>query len=106
MQPGERKLHLRLDATDCEHSEAALEGSVGRGVQEARLPDPGLAPQHDGRSAFVDLVQQGVEDLALAIAPEKSWRFHVGLSVGPDGSSVTRLMASPEARAGRDRRAS
>ncbi len=68
VQPGERKLHLGLDA--CPANDAVVASTLREMVQEGGLADTGLAPQHqDGAAPGLHHGAQPVEHLALAPPP-------------------------------------
>ena len=64
MQPGERELHLRLDARD--PGDATLRGPLGDVLQQRRLAHPRLAAQDLHRALpRADALQLAVQCLAL-----------------------------------------
>ncbi len=68
MQPGERELHLRLNARD--PGDATLRGPLGDVLQQRRLADPRLAAQHLHRALpRPDALQLAVQCLALDASP-------------------------------------
>jgi uncharacterized protein YbjT (DUF2867 family) len=70
MQPGERELHLGLDARH--PSDATLRGVLGDVVQQRRLADPRLAAQDLHRALpRADALQLAVQHLALVAAASK-----------------------------------
>ena len=77
MQPGERQLHLGLDAGDPRDAEA---GRLPRAVvQERRLADARLpADDQDRALAAADVLQQPVERLALAGSAQQHRRTAPG----------------------------
>ena len=64
VHPGERQLHLCLDARDLRDAKTGrLTGAV---VQQRSLPDPSLPPNDNDRApAVTDIVHQPVEQLTL-----------------------------------------
>ena len=65
MEPGERQLHLGLDACDPRDSEAGC--LVAAVAQERRLANAGIAPDdEDGALALADVREQPIECLTLA----------------------------------------
>ena len=65
MDPGERQLHLGLDARDVRDAEAG--GLPGRVAQQRRLPDARLAADdQDGALPVARVCEQAVEQLPLA----------------------------------------
>ena len=76
MQPGERELHLGLDARD--PGDAALRGPLGDVLQQRRLADPRLAAQDQHRALpRPDALQQAVQRLALVASASQ----HAALSL-------------------------
>ena len=69
MQPGERKVGLRLDAGGGHDQHVAIAGNAPRRFEQRGLPDPGDAFHDERRAATIDLVQQGDDMRELVIAP-------------------------------------
>ena len=81
VEPGERQLHLRLDA--CRPGDATRRRARRQHVEQRRLADPGLAPQHqDAALPADDRRDEAAQDVALALAAQQ-----------PDISTVTHHVA-------------
>ena len=76
LQPGVRKLHLRLDASNVRHVKALC--TSGHGIEKDGLSDPRL-PAHDqhAAAAVAGRSQQLPQRLELGLPSHKSGRVRV-----------------------------
>ena len=70
MQAGERELVLGFDPGAAK--DGHVPGAVGGVAEQGRLPDPGLAVQHeDGAPPAPGATQQVIQDTLLSLAPQQ-----------------------------------
>jgi hypothetical protein len=94
VKPGERELHLRLDARD--PGDATLRGPLGDVVQQRRLADPRLtAQQQHCAVAGPDALQLAVQHFALAASasqhPRSAYPTRGGAPTGQPAATTREL---------------